>query len=320
MNRVVALTTQVALACLAWISDFYYPNEYLEKAFLTFLALAVVYFVFRIALEQAIVRTVREAKTRYTIRKATSILYVVAFVFVVIRIWVEDSQALLVSYGLIGAGIAIALQDLFKNFVGGIIVFSTGVYRVGDRVEIESHYGDVIDIGLMYTTLLEIGEWVGGDQATGRLTVIPNGRVIASAVNNYTKDHNFIWDEITLPITYDSDWRSAVARFTAIVDKETESTTHQAERELSGIMDRYYLSKRGVEPAVYVTVTDNWIALSVRYIALARERRIVKDRIFRLLLQELDGAEDIRIASESLSLDIHSHTDRGREPERTRRV
>ena len=310
MNRLVALTAQIALACAAWISNYYYPNEYLEKAFLTFLALAIVYFVFRVALEQAIIRTVKEAKTRYTIRKATSILYVIAFLFVVIRIWVEDSQALLVSYGLIGAGIAIALQDLFKNFVGGIIIFSTGVYRVGDRVEVESHYGDVIDIGLMYTTLLEIGEWVGGDQATGRLTIIPNGRVISGAVNNYTKDHNFIWDEISLPITYDSDWRAAIATVIEIVEKETDETTHQAEKELSGIMSRYYLSKRGVEPVVYITLTDNWVELHIRYIALARQRRVTKDRIFRLLLQELEGSKNIRIASETMSLDVVSFPER----------
>jgi small-conductance mechanosensitive channel len=302
MNRVVALTAQIALSFLAWVGDYYYPNLYLEKAFYTFLALAVIYFVFRIALEQAIVRTIRDAKTRYSIRKATSILYVLVFILVLIRIWVEDSQALIVSYGLIGAGIAIALQDLFKNFVGGILIFSTGTYRVGDRVEIEGHYGDVIDIGLMFTTLLEMRGWVDGDQATGRLTVVPNGRVISGVINNYTKDHSFIWEEIALPITYDSDWKDAVSRFTRIVTEETREITLHAEKEMSGIMNRYYLSKRSVEPAIYVRLTDNWINLSIRYIALARERRVLQDRIFRKILQEVHDAKNIKIASETIDI------------------
>ncbi len=302
MNRVVALTAQIALCCLAWVGDYYYPSLYLEKAFLTFLALAIVYLVFRIALEQAIVRTIKDAKTRYSIRKATSILYVLVFVLVLIRIWIEDSQALIVSYGLIGAGIAIALQDLFKNFVGGILIFSTGTYRVGDRVEIEGHYGDVIDIGLLFTTLLEMKGWVDGDQATGRLTVVPNGRVISSVINNYTKDHSFIWEEIALPITYDSDWKDAVSRVTKIVEEETREITLHAEKELSGIMNRYYLSKRNVEPAIYVRLTDNWINLSVRYIAMARERRVLQDRIYRRILQEVHDAENITIASETLGI------------------
>ncbi|HUV61586.1 MAG TPA: mechanosensitive ion channel domain-containing protein [Thermoplasmata archaeon] len=314
MNRVVALTAQIALSCLAWVGDYYYPNLYLEKAFYTFLALAVIYFVFRIALEQAIVRTIKDAKTRYSIRKATSILYVLVFVLVLIRIWVEDSQALIVSYGLIGAGIAIALQDLFKNFVGGILIFSNGTYRVGDRVEIEGHYGDVIDIGLMFTTLLEMRGWVDGDQATGRLTVVPNGRVISGVINNYTKDHSFIWEEISIPVTYDSDWKDAISRFTKIVTEETRDVTLHAEKEMSGIMNRYYLSKRSVEPAIYVRLTDNWINLSIRYIALARERRVLQDSIFRKILQEVHDAENIKIASETI--DITHLPERALRPEK----
>jgi small-conductance mechanosensitive channel len=303
MNRLLALTAQMALCAGSYVADYYYPNDYLEMAFYAFLALAIVYFVFRIALEQAIMRTIKDAKTRYSIRKAMSIVYVLVFVLVLIRLWVEDSEALLLSYGLVGAGIAIALQDLFKNFVGGIIVFSTGTYRVGDRVEIDSKFGDVIDIGLMYTTLLEIREWVEGDQATGRLTIVPNGRVISGVVHNYTKDHSFIWDEIELPITYASDWKYAIERFSLVIQTETAELTKHAEKDLANIMARYYLPKRGVEPAIFVTLTDNWINLSVRYIAMVRERRALRDTIFRRLLEEINGSDGrIKIASETLGI------------------
>lgn len=309
MNRLLALTAQIAACAGAFVADYYYPHIYLEMAFFTFLALAIVYFIFRIGLEEAIMRTVRDPKTRYSVRKATSILYVLVFILVVTRIWVEDSQTLLVSYGLIGAGIAIALQDFFKNFVGGILIFVTGIYRVGDRVEIESHYGDIIDIGLLYTTLLEIRGWVDGEQATGRLTIVPNGRVLAGTVNNYTLDHNFIWDEMSLPITYDSDWEGAVAMVMRIVTDETRAVTQQAEKEMASIMRRYYLSRRNVEPAVYITLTDNWINLGIRYISPVRERRVLRDRLFRLILAEIDGNDNIKIASETLDLShVADHT------------
>jgi small-conductance mechanosensitive channel len=303
MNRLVALAAQVAMCCLSWVADYYYPNAYLEMAFSTFLALAVIYFVFKILLEQTILRTIKDAKTRYSVRKTLSIVYMLVFMLVLIRIWVEDSEALLVSYGLIGAGIAIALQDFFKNFVGGILVFSTGIYRVGDRIEIDSKFGDVIDIGLMYTTLLEIREWVEGDQATGRLTIVPNGKVISGVVHNYTKDHSFIWDEIELPITYDSDWKYALQRFSVVIETETVELTKHAERDLANIMARYYLPKRGVEPAIFLTLTDNWINLGIRYIALVRERRPLRDRIYRRLLEEVnDSGGRIKIASETLGI------------------
>ncbi|UCE80302.1 MAG: mechanosensitive ion channel [Methanobacteriota archaeon] len=303
MNRLVALAAQSAMSFLSWVADYYYPNAYLEKAFYTFLALAIVYFIFRLALENAIVRTIRDDKTRYSVRKAISIVYILVFALVLIRIWVEDSEAILVSYGLIGAGIAIALQDVFKNFVGGILIFSSGTYRVGDRIEIDSKFGDVIDIGLMYTTLLELREWVEGDQATGRLTILPNGKAITAVVHNYTKDHSFIWDEIELPVTYESDWKYAIERFSAVIEAEAAELTRHAEKDMMNIMAKYYLPKRGVEPAIFLTITDNWINLSIRYIALVRERRVLRDRIYRRLLEEINSSEGrIEIASETLGI------------------
>ncbi len=202
-----------------------------------------------------------------------------------------------------GAGIAIALQDLFKNFVGGLTIFLTSIYRIGDRVEIDSRFGDVIDIGMMYTTLLEIREWVDGDQATGRLSMMPNGVVLSKSVINYTKDHSFIWDEITLPLTYDSDWRKAAKDFEDIARKETERYVADAEKQMAAIMQKYYFSARAVEPSVFVTVTDNWIALSVRYITDARHRREIKSGLYKLIKAYIEASDGkIVIASESLTV------------------
>jgi len=187
--------------------------------------------------------------------------------------------------------------------VGGLILFLGRQYRVGDRIEVNGRFGDVIDIGLMYTTLLEIQGWVDGDQATGRLTIVPNGVILGDVVNNYTKDHTFIWDEITLPITYDSDWKSLAEAFTRIAKEETAVTIVDAERQMAAIMEKYYFSKRAVDPAVFVKLTDNWIELSVRYITDVRQRRDVKSRLFELFLKEVESMGDrARIASESINV------------------
>jgi small-conductance mechanosensitive channel len=148
---------QVAASLLLWSIDrYYYSDPRLVNGFYTFLALAVIYLIFKIGLEHILVRRIRDAKTKYSVKKALSIVYILIFVAILIQIWVSNNQALLVSYGLIAASIAVALQDFFKNFVGGVIIFLTGVYRVGDRIEVDQSYGDVIDIGLTYTTVLEI--------------------------------------------------------------------------------------------------------------------------------------------------------------------
>lgn len=104
--------------------------------------------------------------------KALSVLSIVFIIVFILQIWVTDTSSLLVSYGIIGAGLAFALQDVFKNFVGGILIIVSGYYRVGDRITIDDKSGDVMDIGILNTTLMEIRGWVGGDQPSGRLLMI----------------------------------------------------------------------------------------------------------------------------------------------------
>lgn len=210
----------------------------------------------------------------------------------------------MISFGLIGAGIAVALQDVFKNFAGGITIFSTGIYRVGDRIEINGKLGDVIDIGVFFTTVMEVGEWVDGNQATGRLTTIPNSSILSNNVNNFTKDHNFIWDEITLPITYDSNWKKAHEHVLGIVKKETEQFAEQADKEISKLGEKYYLPKKPVEPVIFLTITDNYIKFNIRYVTDTRERRILRDRLSRLILEEIEDSKDINIASETIDVSI----------------
>ena len=210
------------------------------------------------------------------------------------------------SYGVLAAGAAVALQDFFKNFVGGMIIFLTGIYRVGDRVEVNTKSGDVIDVGILYTTLLEINDWMPGDQATGRLSTIPNSYVLSSTVNNYNKDHPFIWDEVTLPVTYDSDWKEAITLIVGIVEKETKQIAHEAEGSISRLGEKYYLPSKAVEPAVFFTLTDNYINFNIRYITEVRQRRLLRSSLNKILLDEIQGSEHIRIASETIDIGITS--------------
>lgn len=302
MKKAVILSLLMISSGLFWLVHFRYPNPYVRNGFYTFLTLTILYFLFRIAFEVVVAKRIRESKTRYSFRKTVSILYLVVSVAIMIRIWVEDAHMLTVSYGLIGAGVAVALQDFFKNFAGGIVLFVTGIYRVGDRIEINSKYGDVIDIRMLYTTLMEMKEWVAGDQATGRLSIIPNGMVLSSTINNYTKDNNFIWDELAIPITYDSDWKEAVTKILGIVKEGTGKIADQAEKEISGLGEKYYLFKRTVQPEIFFTLTDNWITFNIRYISDVKERRSLHNALTQMILSEIQRSGNIKMASTTLDI------------------
>ncbi|HPH34210.1 MAG TPA: mechanosensitive ion channel family protein, partial [Methanoregulaceae archaeon] len=178
----------------------------------------------------------------------------------------------------------------------------SGYYRVGDRISIDEKFGDVMDIGILNTTMMEIRGWVSGDQPSGRLVMVPNGLVMNHSFFNYTRDHSFVWDEIAIPLTYESDWRRAKEIVLSIIKKETDEMTEQAEVEIEKIGEKYYLPRKVVEPSVYITLTDNWITLDARYVADARNRRILRSRLNELILSAIEKEERITIASETVTV------------------
>ena len=289
---------------ITWLIDYTYPHPYIRNLFLTLVTLFVIYLVFEILIQKVFSSRITDQKTRYTLNKLFYILSIALFIAITISIWVEDPTSLLVTYSIIGAGIAFALQDVFKNFVGGMYIMASSLMKVGDRIEIDGHYGDVMDIGIMSTTVMEIKGWVQGDQASGRLVSIPNGYVLSKVAINYTKDHSFIWDELFIPITYESDWRSATSIVMGILNRETESLTEKAQDEIERLGERFYLPRKETEPAVYMTLTDNWISLEARYVTDARNRRIMKNRISGLILEAFESAENIAIASETATITV----------------
>ena len=294
-KKLIILASVAVIAALMWFADFRYPQTYLQKAFYSFLALAISYALFKLTFEEIVSKRIKEPKTRYSFRKIASVLFILTFLVIAIAIWVEHPQATLVSYGVLAAGAAIALQDIFKNFVGGITIFASGIYRVGDRIEVSSKIGDVIDIGILYTTLLEINNWVPGDQATGRLSTIPNSGVLSGIVNNYTRDHGYIWDEITIPITYDSDWKEGIDLIMGAVGKATKETAEKAEMSISRPGEKYYLTREAMEPTIFLTLTDNWINFNIRYVTEVRERRTLRNALSQTLLDGIQKSANVKL-------------------------
>ena len=301
-KKIIIFSLLVVGSVLLGVADFVYPDPLLEKAIYTFAALSVTYLIFEILLEGTVLKKIKVSSTRYSLKRTFSALSLATYAVALLIIWIAETQYILLSLGLIGAAIAFALQDIFKNFAGGIMIFLQGIYHVGDRIEFNQKFGDVIDVGILYTTLMETREWVTGDQVTGRLTIVPNGGVLTGVVQNYTRDFNFIWDELTIPITYDSDWKEAKTRILEIVKKETKENIERAEVLMQGLEGKYYFAKRAIEPAVFVTLTDNWISFGVRYVTEVTTRRIMHDKLSRAILEEVEKSENIKIASSTINI------------------
>ena len=199
--------------------------------------------------------------------------------------------------GLFLAGIAISLRDVFSNFVGWLIINSQKGFSHGDRVTIGKIVaGDVIDIGVLRTTLVEIGEWVHADQSTGRLVTIPNNLILTNPVHNYTEGHDLIWNELVIAVTFESDWEMAEKIILEIAEKDFEEKKDSILERLRKVRKRYLLRYNFVTPKVYVTVADSGVQLSLRYMVSARRRRTMDDEFSREILRRFAKEPSIALA------------------------
>jgi len=241
-------------------------------------------------------RRVTDAWGRYRWRKAVTYVTLAVGIIVVGRTWVAGVQTLATFFGLLSAGLAIALKDPVANLAAWAYIVWRRPFEVGERIQIGPHAGDVIDLRLFQFTLNEIGNWVDADQSTGRIIHIPNGRVFVDPVANYDKGFKYIWNEVPVLVTFESDWRKAKEILTRIAFKHAEHLTAQAEQDLLAASRQYLINYTKLSPIVYTKATDSGVLLSVRYLIEPRKRRGTEHAIWEDILTEFSAIPDVDLA------------------------
>jgi len=246
---------------------------------------------------RGISRRVTDPHAQYRWRKTTAYLaFFIAFVFVV-RIWFQGFQQLSTMVGLVSAGIAIALKDPLVNLAGWVFIVWRRPFEMGDRIEVgRGVAGDVIDMRIFAFTLMEIGNWVHADQSTGRVIHIPNGRVFTETVANYSKGFKYIWDEIGVLVTFESNWRDAKSILDEIVRRNAEHLGDDAERRLREVTRRFMIFYSKLTPIVYTSVEDSGVMLTMRYLTEPQARRSRAQAIWEDVLAAFAQRDDIDFA------------------------
>ena len=248
----------------------------------------------------------REDQERYRKRKFFGTVIAFAAGIAIAILWAHTLKQQKGTFlGLLAAGVAIALKEPLLSIAGRLAIFAGHMYTAGDRIEMEKLSGDVIDIGFFYTRMLEIGSWIGGDQYSGRILLIPNSMIFGTPIMNYTIHLSRIWDEVHLPITYDSNMEAAIRILTEVGKEYTREYLKGAERELEEMKRRFLLPKLTLEPEVYVKITSNWVQLTMRYIVDAKQRRKASSFIYKEVFKRVQQTKDIHIASETMDLSVH---------------
>jgi small-conductance mechanosensitive channel len=263
-----------------------------------FRSLAVI--VVMIALHALAVRLVRsrtaDLQERFRWRKIITYLTVFFGFLLVGRIWWEGVANIATFLGLITAGLAIAFRDPIVNFGGWLFILWRRPFVVGDRIQIGQVAGDVIDLRVFQIYLLEIGNWVEADQSTGRLIHVPNGLVFRDPVANYTRGLQFLWNELPVLITFESNWRKAKQILTTIVERHGAEAVAEAQERMRRIDRQYMIFYSTLTPTVYTAVKDRGVLLTIRYLCHPRRRRGSAQAIWEDVLAEFEKADDIAFA------------------------
>lgn len=213
---------------------------------------------------------------KYKTQKGIEVIGYLFIILITITYFTGNIKDFGLAIGLLTAGITITLQEIILSIAGSFYIFFVKVYKPGDRIEINGIKGDVIDIDSIYTTMMEIGEWVTSDNYSGRIVKLSNAFVFKGPVYNYSQDFPFVWDEFNLPIRYGSDIELAKSIVIKIAQEKLSEYVNNSISEWKNVVDKYYIEDAQVDPTLAITLTDNWIQFNLRYIVDYKKRRYTK--------------------------------------------
>ena len=267
-----------------------------QRKILISISIIILIWVLRYLILKLVWRQTEDARIRYQWKRSIGFIISMVAVILISSVWISAFARFGAFLGLLSAGLAIALKDPLTNIAGWLFISTRKPFSVGDRVQIGGDIGDVIDIRFFQFSLLEVGNWVQADQSTGRIIHIPNGKVFLQAQANYSKGFQYIWNEIPVLITFESNWELTKTILEKIINKHAEHLTKTVEKEIKEATKKYLITYFHLTPIVYTSVKDSGVLLTIRYLCGFRKRRTSEHDIWEDILKEFAKNKDIEFA------------------------
>jgi small-conductance mechanosensitive channel len=232
----------------------------------------------------------------FVARRLSNYLLVLLIVMVLALFFLEDIKQIATVLGIASAAVVIALQDLCSAFAGWFVIVGSRKFVVGDRVEIEGMRGDIIDIQLLRTTLVEVNNWLGVDEPTGRVVLIPNNFVFKTKVYNYSHVHPFIWNKVDITVTYETPALEAQALLLKILEDETATEFGDARKGATAMETRYGVTETVYQPKMYMFLADSGVMFSLVYCCHYRRNGATRNRINKRIIEEFGKDPRMQLA------------------------
>jgi small-conductance mechanosensitive channel len=272
------------------------PAEFPGKLLSSLVVILLLVFI-RWLILKGVWRRTESVQVRYHWRKISN--YVAFFLAILFlgRVWFEEFQSVATFFGLLSAGLAIALRDPIVNLAGWLFILWRRPFSVGDRIQIGVHAGDVIDARIFQFTLMEIGGWVNADQSTGRIIHVPNSKVFTEPQINYTEGwFDYIWNEIPVLVTFESNWKKAKEMLEEISERAAGHLVSPAQYKMKESSRQFMIFSPNLAPTVFTTVVESGVLLTMRYLCDPRRRRESTAAIWEEVLERFSRQQDIDFA------------------------
>jgi small-conductance mechanosensitive channel len=254
----------------------------------------LLYLLARVVRRQT--EAIEDVNRRHQVRTWARYASATVFVLFGIALFADALAGFGTVFALLAAGVAIALQDVLKSVVGWLHLSARTGVQVGARVEANGVVGDVIDVGVLKTTVMEVGNLVFGNQTTGRVVTIPNFSFLSQNVFVETVGNPYVWQELKLVVTYESDWETAEGILRRAGEAHHADIAEELERGFATMQRRFAYRPGKLTPIVYTLLAVNGVDLTLRFLTHARRRRGSLDRITREVLSAIAATPRVELA------------------------
>lgn len=263
--------------------------------------LAVMYFAVKI-IQKTLKKHIQNSNARYQARKAIGFIGYTLAVLAIMLIYNYKFSNLTLALGLAGAGIAFALQEIIVSFAGFLAILFGNFYKIGDRIQLGGIKGDVVDIGILRTTIMEMGDWVAGDLYNGKMVRVANSFIFKKPVYNYSGEFPFLWDEITIPIRHGCNRELAKKMILDAVSETVQSYTASTKTQWQKLTEDLYVENAQIDPMITMAFDENWMTFTARYVVDFKKRRTTKDLLYNKIMDALDKHPEIQLASSGMEI------------------
>lgn len=271
------------------------------KLLFTLVLIAVMLLVSKLLRKLARGVTQQGERTAFWVRQGIHVFTALVLLVGIASIWFDDPTRLATAMGLVTAGLAFALQRVVTALAGYILILRGRTFNVGDRIVMGGVRGDVIALGFMQTTIMEMGQpppvqnadpamWVKSRQYTGRIVTVSNARIFDEPVFNYSREFPYIWEELSIPIGFRADRARVEQILLDVAGRHTIPIAELSEPAVKDLEERYFMQRSDMRPKVYMRLTDDWLEMTVRFIAETHGVRDLKDAVTRDVLAAMDDA------------------------------